>query len=237
MEVSSSTKEQLRVKVETLQAVLQQCQRAIESLKNTPDDSEDGVKSTEDLSSPCVDEETDEVMYPTARDLGVGVPVVRGRSQGVVDVGYQDSRKPRSKLSGKFLTTYVYLISEEGSSWDVVGKNDLWEGGNIEPDQEGYVLVEQEDIVEGIACFMTAYLLSLKETKVLSPNQLQKALSNTFSIKKKRGKLQKAWDGSKAFYNVASWGATAIGIYQNPALLNAASMAFWKSCHVVSKFF
>lgn len=30
-------------------------------------------------------------------------------------------------------------------------------------------------------------------------------------MKKKKGKLRKAWDGSKVIYNVASWGATAIG--------------------------
>ncbi|KAF8411382.1 hypothetical protein HHK36_003931 [Tetracentron sinense] len=54
----------------------------------------------------------------------------------------------------------------------------------------------------------------------LTPNQLQEvltffcfllALSKTFSVKKKKGKLRKAWDGSKVIYNVASWGATAIG--------------------------
>ena len=59
------------------------------------------------------------------------------------------------------------MIAEEGSSsWDMINDNDLWEGGNTEPDQEDYVLVRQEDIVEGIACFMAAYLLSLKQTKV-----------------------------------------------------------------------
>ncbi|XAR62090.1 hypothetical protein NMG60_11016705 [Bertholletia excelsa] len=128
-------------------------------------------------------------------------------------------------------------IAEEGSSWDMVSENDLWEAGSIEQDQEDYVLVRQEDIVEGIACFMAAYLLSLKQTKDLTPHQLQEALSKTFSVKKKKGKLRKAWDGSKVIYNVASWSATAIGIYQNPALLRAASTAFWTSCDVISKLF
>lgn len=59
-----------------------------------------------------------------------------------------------------------FVIAEEGSSWDMVSDNDLWEEGNAQPDQEDYVLVRQEDIVEGIACFMAAYLLSLKQTKV-----------------------------------------------------------------------
>lgn len=57
------------------------------------------------------------------------------------------------------------FVAEESTSWDMVNENDIWEGGK-ELDQEDYVLVRQEDIVDGIACFMAAYLLSLKETKV-----------------------------------------------------------------------
>lgn len=56
------------------------------------------------------------------------------------------------------------VVAEEGNSWDLVSENDLWEG--VDSDQEDYVLVRQEDIVEGIACFMAAYLLSLEQTKV-----------------------------------------------------------------------
>ncbi|XP_039049827.1 uncharacterized protein LOC120190857 [Hibiscus syriacus] len=125
-------------------------------------------------------------------------------------------------------------ISEEGSSWDMVNENDLWEDKDIDLDREDYVLGRQEDIVEGFACFMAAYLLSFKHTKDLTPNQLQEALSKAFSVKKKKEKIRKAWDGSKVVYNVASWGATAIGIYQNPLLLRAASKAFWVSCNAIS---
>lgn len=62
------------------------------------------------------------------------------------------------------------ISADEGSSWDVINKSDVWEGvlsdGDNDPDKDGYVLVKQEDIMEGIASFMAAYLLSLKETKV-----------------------------------------------------------------------
>ncbi|XP_057504155.1 uncharacterized protein LOC130787735 [Actinidia eriantha] len=128
-------------------------------------------------------------------------------------------------------------IAEEGNSWDVISENDLWDGGSSELDHEDYVLVSQEDIMEGIACFVAAYLLSLNQTKDLTPNQLQEALSKAFSVNKEKGKLRKALDGSKVVYNVASWGATTIGIYQNPMLLRAASTAFRTSCQVISKLF
>lgn len=56
--------------------------------------------------------------------------------------------------------------AEESSSWDMISENDLWEDGNVELEPDDYVLVGQEDIMDGIASFMAAYLLSLKQTKV-----------------------------------------------------------------------
>ncbi|KAK8552146.1 hypothetical protein V6N13_120565 [Hibiscus sabdariffa] len=198
--------DRVRVTRKTLQAVLEQCQRAIELISNS-----EGEVS------------------------GVGLQ----RAQEVDELcDLLKSRVQCSDFLEKLECALVPVpenISEEGGSWDMVNENDLWEDKDIDLDREDYVLVRQEDIVEGIACFMAAYLLSLKQTKDLTPNQLQEALSKTFSVKKKKGKLRKAWDGSRVIYNVASWGATAIGIYQNPVLLRAASKAFWVSCNVISK--
>lgn len=218
-------KDRVRVKRKTLQAVLEQCQRALELLSETGgiDDNSDGEEIDDgesgqgSPSSTSGDTETDELC-----DL------LKSR------VECPDFLE---KLESAQVSVPQNMAAEEGSSWDMVSENDLWEGGDVDPDQEDYVLVRQEDIVEGIACFMAAYLLSLKQTKDLTPNKLQEVLSKTFSTKKTKGKLRKAWDGSKVIYNVASWGATAIGIYQNPALLRAASAAFWTSCRVISKLF
>lgn len=225
---AKSNQDRIKVKRKTLEAVLQECQRALELLSTTGsvEDDTDESNSSSDVdrdaledsgqgsSTPSADVETDEL-----RDL-------------------LKSRVQCSDFLQKLENAQASVpqnLAEEGSSWDMVNENDLWEGGDPELDGEDYVLVRQEDIVDGIACFMAAYLLSLKQTKDLTPNQLQDALSKTFSLKKKKGKLRKAWDGSKVIYNVASWGATAIGIYQNPAILSAASAAFWTSCRVISK--
>ncbi|GKE22980.1 hypothetical protein Tco_1434492, partial [Tanacetum coccineum] len=62
------------------------------------------------------------------------------------------------------LLQFLWNQEDNNSSWDVVSEKDLWEGGNI-ASEEDYVLVSQDDIVDGIACFMAAYLISLKETK------------------------------------------------------------------------
>lgn len=65
-----------------------------------------------------------------------------------------------------------FVVAEEGSSWDMVSDNDLWESENIDLEREDYVLVREEDVVDGIACFMAAYLLSLKQTKVRNVSAL-----------------------------------------------------------------
>ncbi|XP_011016900.1 PREDICTED: uncharacterized protein LOC105120421 isoform X4 [Populus euphratica] len=213
-------KDQVRVRRKTLVVVLEQCQRALELLNNT-----DSV------------EESREVESSPSRD---GSSTSFGDREADELCDLLKSRVECPKFLKKLELECAQLpgsqnITEDGSSWDVVSRDDLWEVENDGSDQEDYVLVQQEDIVEGIACFMAAYLLSLKQTKDLAPAQLQEALSKTFSVKKKKGKLRKAWDGSKVIYNAASWGATAIGLYQNPVLFRAASKAFWTSCHVISK--
>ncbi|XP_027938693.1 uncharacterized protein LOC114193178 isoform X2 [Vigna unguiculata] len=218
--VSDPNPNPVRVKRKTLEAMLEQCQRALELInasdgqQQEQEEEEEEEDSDESHPSTPPDPETDQLC-----DL------IKSRVECPDFLEKLEHAQASVSLS----------VVEEGGSWDFVNENDLWEGEEANSDQEDYVLVKQEDIVEGIACFMAAYLLSLKQTKDLTPNQLQDALSKTFSVQKKKGKLRKAWDGSKVVYNVASWGATAIGIYQNPVVARIATKAFWTSCQVISK--
>ncbi|CAI0447974.1 unnamed protein product [Linum tenue] len=212
--------DRLRVKRKTLQAVLDQCQRALELLNNA--DGAAAAAADDDDRVPDLEEFRD-------RELTRLCDLLKSR------VECPDFLEKLECAQASLPHNGHSVVGEECSSWDMVNENDLWEGEIGHSEQEDFVLVRQEDIVDGIACFMAAYLLSLKQTKDLTPNQLQEALSKTFSVKKRKGKLRKAWDGSKVIYNVASWGATAIGIYQNPVILRAATNAFWTSCHIISK--
>ncbi|KAG6774122.1 hypothetical protein POTOM_021471 [Populus tomentosa] len=226
VDLKERNNDQVRVRRKTLKAVLEQCQRALELLNNADGFDDDGDSSGE---------ESKEVESSPSRDSS---STSLGDQEADELCDFLKSRVECPDFLEKLECAQLSVsqnITEEGSSWDMISENDLWEAEIDESDQEDYVLVREEDIVEGIACFMAAYLLSLKQTKDLAPTQLQEALSKTFSVKKKKGKLRKAWDGSKVIYNVASWGATAIGLYQNPVLFGAASKAFWTSCHVISK--
>ncbi|CAN8325794.1 unnamed protein product [Cochlearia groenlandica] len=231
---SSHDIDSIRVKRKTLQNLLEDCQRALELL------------SLAEISPPG-----DSIGSFKADDSG-GV----GEHGGLQDRDELSSTDPRDPESDKFYDLIKSKVeckdfrerielaqvsasqdlAEDGSSWDVVSKDDIWgEESTGRETEEDYVVVREEDIADGIACFMATYLSSLKQTKDISPDQLQKALSKMFSVKKRQGKLRKAWEGSKVIYNVASWSATAIGIYQNPMILSIATKAFWVSCKAISK--
>ncbi|KAG5541851.1 hypothetical protein RHGRI_021634 [Rhododendron griersonianum] len=200
---AEAERDQLRVKRKTLEAVLHQCQRALQSL------GDGDCAAAQGSPAPCPDKEADELcdLLKSRIECPDFLEKLECAQMSVMAA----APSKRIDVCAIDCSCNSSMMPEEGSSWDMVSDTDLWEGGSTEVDQEDYVLVRQEDIVEGIACFMATYLISLKQTKDLSPNQLQEALSKTFSVKKKKGKLQKAWDGSKVLYNVASWGATAVG--------------------------
>ncbi|KAG5392735.1 hypothetical protein IGI04_001433 [Brassica rapa subsp. trilocularis] len=229
IEVSSSAHgtvdlDSIRVKRKTLQNLLDDCQRALELL-NLADTSPGGDKtetggSGEDNSNLVGSSEREEEEFPGDPEADKFYDLIKSR---VECHGF------REKIE---LAQLLNLAEEEGSSWDVVSEDDIL---GVVQTEDDYVVVREEDIADGIACFMATYLSSLKQTKDISPDQLQKALSTMFSVKKRKGKLRKAWEGSKVIYNVASWSATAIGIYQNPMILSIASKAFWVSCKAISK--
>ncbi|KAJ0263352.1 RING finger protein [Hirschfeldia incana] len=220
IEVSSSTPDDplnrveldsIRVKRKTLQNLLEDCQRALELLNLTETGPTSGSQEEDNNSdSPEREEESDQGDPETDKLYDL----IKSRVEG------HDFRE-------KIELAQVSLLQDlpDGSTWDVVSEDDVWGEGETEDD---YVVVREEDIADGIACFMATYLSSLKQTKDISPDQLQK-------VKKRKGKLRKAWEGSKVIYNVASWSATAIGIYQNPMILSIASKAFWVSCKAISK--
>ncbi|KAL3623666.1 hypothetical protein CASFOL_032482 [Castilleja foliolosa] len=197
-------KNMVRVKRKTLEEVLQQCQLALQQLAyGCDDDGDDDEKGNGEFEISQNPGETTSTPVSCNNNTTEFYDLLKSRVECADFL---------EKLENSQASLMIPKDAEEGSSWDMVSENDLWEGENVELDPEDYVLVGQEDIMDGIASFMAAYLLSLKQTKDLTPNQLQAALAKTFSVKNKKGKLRKAWDGSKVIYNVASWGATAIGL-------------------------
>lgn len=203
---------------QALEAAIEQCQKALKLLK--PNGSQGDSDSQYSGSH---DSEIDE-MYHLLK-IKVMSPVFV------------------NKLRSVFLSNILEIAErpvDEFSSWDLVTEADLLRGKQNQScsciNQESYVVVNQEDIVEGIACYMARYLLTLNDMKEMTPEQLQEALKKTFAVTKNKGKLHKIWDSSKTIYNMASWGATAVGIYCNPTTTRAASKALTTSRGVIARF-
>ncbi|ONK60832.1 uncharacterized protein A4U43_C08F23190 [Asparagus officinalis] len=148
--------DRLRLRKKTLQSVLEQCQRTLDHLKESdPKNPNSTAKEREDeeergSGGDCSNDSSTDSDYDSDELCGLVKSKV-------------DSPDFLAKLGSIHMT-------DDNASWDMIGAKDLWEdkhiSGDNESDQDGYVLVKQEDIVEGIACFMAAYLLSLEQTKV-----------------------------------------------------------------------
>ncbi|KAF8695007.1 hypothetical protein HU200_037788 [Digitaria exilis] len=90
--------------------------------------------------------------------------------------------------------------------------------------------------------YETAQMCDLLKSKVESLdflkklNGVQKSVYQDVQLKRRKVESGRPGMGTKVIYNVASWGATAVGVYNNRALLTVTSTAFRTSCRVVSKF-
>ncbi|KAG8632845.1 hypothetical protein MANES_18G060500v8 [Manihot esculenta] len=164
-------RDRIRVKRETLKAVLEQCQRALQLLGNNTDgvdevnDDDNDNDNDNDRGKPAVEDDDDKEL---SRNNSVASPGAADReAYELCDL--LKSRVGCPDFLEKLECDYMLVpqnLSEEGSSWDMVSESDLWEAGIVDSDQEDYVLVRQEDLVEGIACFMAAYLLSFRQANV-----------------------------------------------------------------------
>eukprot|EP00249_Psilotum_nudum_P011787 c23384_g1_i1 orf=414-1235(+) len=102
-------------------------------------------------------------------------------------------------------------------------------------DNDGYIVVSQDDVVDGMAIFIARYISSNPQAKDMTPEELQKAISLSFTKMEARGMIRKLWDISKFLYIAASWSAAAAGIYKNPFLLRAFLRAISASCRLIIK--
>ncbi|KAF2552424.1 hypothetical protein F2Q68_00037395 [Brassica cretica] len=170
IEVSSSTPDDsvnrveldsIRVKRKTLQNLLEDCQRALELLNLAETGpGGDGIEASGSQEEDNSDSPEREEEFSSSSDQGDPetdklYDLIKSRVEG------HDFREKIELAQVSLLQD----LPEDGSTWDVVSEDDVWGEGETEDD---YVLVREEDIADGIACFMATYLSSLKQTKELS---------------------------------------------------------------------
>ncbi|KVI08688.1 uncharacterized protein LOC112528301 [Cynara cardunculus var. scolymus] len=122
---------------------------------------------------------------------------------------------------------------EEPSLW--IWVSDEMVHGNVEEksgiDNENYVVISQEQVVDGIANFMARCILLNPKAKNLAPEEMQKTLAKALGGKSKFEKILDIWQAGEMFYLMATWGLALAGLYQSRAVLRVAA----RGVHATSK--
>jgi hypothetical protein len=140
-------------------------------------------------------------------------------------------------LSGVVATEGGLFVNPDDPNWRLLIDEDFFgSDSRVEKDgmdSDGYVVVHQEDFVDGIASLLAKYISALPQAKKMSPKDLQKTILKAFNQTEKKGNLRKIWETAKMLYTATSWGATVFGLYRHPVVLQAASMAMWTTCSLI----
>ncbi|KAK4429661.1 hypothetical protein Salat_1266700 [Sesamum alatum] len=150
------------------------------------------------------------------------------------------SNFPFVEPSGADLEKAEALINvdhEEPSWWvwvseDMVPRN-VEEKSAI--DNENYVIVSEEHVVDGVANFMARCILANPKAQNLTPVELQKALMKALAGMNKVEKMLNIWHAGKTFYSLATWGLALASLYRGRAILRLATLGLHHSSKLALK--
>ncbi|OEL28539.1 hypothetical protein BAE44_0010443 [Dichanthelium oligosanthes] len=132
-------------------------------------------------------------------------------------------------------------------------------GANLEEisgiDNENYVIINEDDIVDGIATFVARCILEDPKSKSLSPAQLQKGMSilhtalklnitpvnscpavaKALDSMKARWRWSTFWEAGQIIYILTTWGITLAGLYKSRHVLKVAAKGAAVSARFVMK--
>ncbi|KAI6690900.1 hypothetical protein NL676_027728 [Syzygium grande] len=135
---------------------------------------------------------------------------------------------PFREATGADMQSAEFLINvghEEPSWW--VWVTDEMVPSNVEEwsgiDDEKYVVISEEHVVDGVANFMARCILSNPKSLNLTPEELQNTLSNALGGVSKMEKVLSIWHAGTLFYTLATWGLALAGLYRSRAVLKLAA--------------
>ncbi|RLN32988.1 hypothetical protein C2845_PM03G00200 [Panicum miliaceum] len=147
-----------RVRKRALEEVLEQVQRAVEMLRDADPDLGASLLSEDSAAAPPEGEDRKGGSTGDDADDGATSSVASDSDYETAQMcdllkSKVESLEFLKKLKGIQKSVYQDGAVEPEISWDIVKAVDLWE--DDDPD-DGYVLVKQEDVVDGITSFMAA---------------------------------------------------------------------------------
>jgi len=201
---------------------------------------QENLKLLQNLSeSPCLLEDCPSDLYDrlvTTVDAEKYLTQLKSlQGESVDGTGCKFPFKEASDLeSAEILTS---LDHEEPSWWVWVNEemipNDVEEQSGI--DNENYLVVSEEHVVDGVANFMARCILSNPKALTLTPEELQKILHKALGGMNKVEKMLHVWHAGKLFYTLSTWGLALAGLYRTRAILKIAAMGVHTTSKVVLK--
>ncbi|XP_061341952.1 uncharacterized protein LOC133288251 [Gastrolobium bilobum] len=147
--------------------------------------------------------------------------------------GNQFPFKEATEVDYRSADILINVDSQEPSWWvwvtDEIDPSNVEESSGI--DDESYLVISEEHVVDGVANFMARCILSNPKALKLSPEELQKTLSKALAGTSKLEKIFDIWQAGKLFYALSTWGLALAGLYQSRAVLRVAA----KGIHSGSK--
>ncbi|KAJ6730463.1 hypothetical protein OIU85_021275 [Salix viminalis] len=143
---------------------------------------------------------------------------------------------PFKEATGDDMQLVEVLISfdnKEPSRWVWVTEDMV--PSNVEElsglDNENYVVVSEENVVDGVAYFMAKCLVANPKAQKLTPEELQKILAKALGGVSKLEKVFDIWHAGTMFYTLGTWGLAFTGLYRSRSVLRLAA----KGIHATSK--
>ncbi|XP_054788895.1 uncharacterized protein LOC129294493 [Prosopis cineraria] len=142
-----------------------------------------------------------------------------------IDGGNEFPFKEATELDYQSVDILISVDSEEPSWW--VWVKDEVELSNVEEwsgiDDENYVVIGEEHVVDGVANFMAKCILSNPKARNLSPEELRKTLLKALGGVSKLERVIDIWHAGKMFYALSTWGLALAGLYKSRAVLRLAA--------------
>ncbi|KAF5179432.1 elongation factor [Thalictrum thalictroides] len=102
-------------------------------------------------------------------------------------------------------------------------------------DDECYVIVNEELVVDSVANFIARCILSNPKSKCLTPEELQKTVAKALHSVNKLERMFSIWHAAKMFYVLATWGLTLAGLYRHRAFVQVAAKGIGHTGKIIMK--
>ncbi|XP_020584436.1 uncharacterized protein LOC110027378 [Phalaenopsis equestris] len=102
-------------------------------------------------------------------------------------------------------------------------------------DDENYVVISEENVVDGLAIFIGRCVLENPISKTMSPQEIQKAVAKALGEIRSWGLLKNVWEAGKVIYTLSIWGIFLAGLYRHRAIVKAAARGATSSAKFILK--